>query len=403
MRGHEESLPILDKYDVLSYKQQKSLIIREAKIVCLMIVVIITGSLNRVISRITTEPMGNYAFFLSLFNDFAYVIAYGSLLALRYAFGTVSKDSLLFPFRKIPEDYNFEPPLCKGLIRTWWDNMWALKYFVFIGFLEGLANIMSMIANAHVTGILGSLATQIIIIFAMPSAIIILRTKYTIKQVLAAAIVLAGSLVAIIPDAIHKGDVKFRYIILMAASGLPSAISFTIKEYIFRKKKDLELFVVNTTGSLFQMCWWPALMFVAVALQQTDGHPIGQFLHESFMCFSGRTPADAITKCTHMPYPYVAYIVNNVFFNVALLILLKRASALQAFMAINTVLPVGFFLFLYPWPIIGSEKINIEDIISLVVILIGIVIYRWALIIAQRNVVEIKSGKIKTYPVSVNE
>lgn len=398
----EESLPILDKYEFYTYSQRKSFIKKEIEIVCLMLFVICTGSMNRVISRITTVPMSNYAFFLSIFNDFAYVIAYGSILLIRYAFGSVTKDSLKFPFSKLPKDYEYTPSNegTMAKIKEWWENLWVLKYFIFIGFLEGLANILSTIANAYVSGIMGSLATQLLIVFAMPSAIVILRTRYTIKQVLAASVVLTGALIAIIPNAIHKEDVPMvkgyiYYVIMIAASGIPSAISFTIKELIFTKKKDLEIFVVNTAGSLFQLCWWPALMLVAVLFRQTHGHPLGQFLHESFQCFTGHTPADSNASCGPMPVPYVIYICNNVVYNVALLVLLKRASALQAFMAVNTVLPVAFFLFLYDWPIIGKEKISWEDGLSLAVILIGIVLYRWALIIAQRNVVQVRSGKIK--------
>lgn len=379
--ARDEVLPLLKPIEDKETEPKKFSIRKEGEIIVLMLLVIATGALNRVFVKITTEPMGKYAFLLSIFNDVAYIISYGVLLLGKMALGLVKKDSLMYPFRReVPVD-----PPCKGLIRRTWESFWNLKYFILIGFMEGVANIITTVCNVYVSGIMGSLASQLVLVFAMPIAVVILKTRYNYKQVLGALIVICGSLVAIVPTwftTTNNGPIGF--IILMACSGLPSSISFTIKELIFRKKSDLEIFVVNTTGSIFQLLWWPLLLVMAIAFQQTNGLPIGTYLRYGFLCFVGHNPPGD-HQCGPMPVPYIIYIVNNLLFNISVLVLLKKASALQAFMATNTVLPVGFFLFLYHWPLIGAAKLTLEDIISLIVILAGIVLFRLATIYKDKK------------------
>jgi len=370
----DEAVPLLSPED-----EEKGTRRKEFEIAGLIFLVVGFGSMNRVFSKIMTEPMANYSFFLSLFNGFAYVIFYGGILAVRYLAGKVTKKSLLFPFR-VPEPTPHEPMWCSGG-GFWrlWDKMWGIKYFIFIGFLDGLGNILGTIANSYISGIMGSLATQCMLLFAMPSAMIMLGTRYTIWQVLAAFTVLLGALVAVVPDLFQSSDNgPVAYIFLMAISNLPNAISFTIKELIFKKEKNLELFVVNTMGSLFQLLWWPLMVPITLLLHQTRGLPLMTYVHYGFMCFTGHTPKESSADCGPMPYPYIAYISVNVLFNVSLLMLLKRASALQGFMAVKAILPASVFLFLIKWPLIGKNTLTIDNTVSLLIILTGLALYRWA-------------------------
>jgi len=87
-----------------------------------------------------------------------------------------------------------------------------------------------------------------------------------------------------------------------------------------------------------------------------------------------------------MPYPYLVYIAFNLSFNIALLYLLKRASALQGFMAVKAILPVSVFLFLVDWPLIGHSALTLENTVSLIIILTGLVLYRWATFEKEKEV-----------------
>jgi len=66
----------------------------------------------------------------------------------------------------------------------------------------------------------------------------------------------------------------------------------------------------------------------------------------------------------------------NIGYNIALLWLLKIASALQTFMASTAVLPVSVLLFYFKWPLLGSSPIDKFIIIGLVTIMVGLVGYR---------------------------
>jgi glycerol-3-phosphate acyltransferase PlsY len=77
-----------------------------------------------------------------------------------------------------------------------------------------------------------------------------------------------------------------------------------------------------------------------------------------------------------MPWPYLIYVAFNLAFNIVLLILLKKASALQGFMALKAIVPVTVLLFYFEWPLIGRSNVNLWILIGLAVIMVGLVLYR---------------------------
>jgi len=186
------------------------------------------------------------------------------------------------------------------------------------------------------------------------------------------------------PQATH-----FGYYILVAVSTLPNTVSFALKEKMFRKERNLDLFVVNSASSLFQLLWWPLMIPLTVVLHQTGNTPLLTFVHDGFECLSGKTPTVSGTHmeldCTPNPYPYLVYIGVNLVFNIFVLLLIKRASALQSFMSMNGILPASVFLFLHKWPLLGRTNIDIYMIMSLTVVMIGLVLYRIATVMKDRQ------------------
>jgi len=89
-------------------------------------------------------------------------------------------------------------------------------------------------------------------------------------------------------------------------------------------------------------------------------------------CFAGITPPSTGNDCSSNPYPYLIYIGINIIFNLLILMITKRASALLGcdqclcwpwipwqhqhnillrfrFMAIKAVLPISILLFFFNW------------------------------------------------------
>lgn len=174
----------------------------------------------------------------------------------------------------------------------------------------------------------------------------------------------------------------FGFVTLYLFSTAPNALSFTLKELVFKSRKKLDIFVVNSTSSLFGLLLWPIFLPLTLLFDQTDGKPFGRYIIDGLYCFMGRNEfgENSSYDCSVMPYPWLAYMAFNLSYNIALLLLLKRASALQAFMALKAVLPVSFLLFYVRWPLIGSSPINAFVIVGLLVVIAGLIVYRLATI-----------------------
>jgi len=172
----------------------------------------------------------------------------------------------------------------------------------------------------------------------------------------------------------------------MASSSLPGAIGFALKEKIFeeRKKEGLDIFIVNSHGSFFQLIFQPLFVPICVLLGATKNAPIFDYIRDGFSCFIGNTPPGQKVPCDYSMVIYFIYILFNLTYNILLLLIVKRASALLSFIALKAIIPVSIILFLIDWPIIHSSEITYAEIIGLVVILAGLVFYRYFTVMKEK-------------------
>jgi hypothetical protein len=56
----------------------------------------------------------------------------------------------------------------------------------------------------------------------------------------------------------------------MSISPLPNAISFVLKELLFSEEKNLDVFIVNSHSSLFQLVLQPVFLPLAFLLQDPN-------------------------------------------------------------------------------------------------------------------------------------
>eukprot|EP01100_Stratorugosa_tubuloviscum_P015783 TRINITY_DN940_c0_g1_i1.p1 TRINITY_DN940_c0_g1~~TRINITY_DN940_c0_g1_i1.p1 ORF type:complete len:419 (-),score=103.24 TRINITY_DN940_c0_g1_i1:59-1315(-) len=346
---------------------------KELIVIFWMLLVISFGAFNRVANKIMTVPMQNYSFFLSLFNAFVYVFVYFIILFIRYKMGIVPKEQLIYPWK--------QPKSIEG----WKRLVPPIIWFVVMGLMDGLGNILGLIATPYISGQLVSLMSQAIILFAAISAVIILRRVYTYWECFSILTVLVGAIISLYtPDSSSEDENNLFYAILMAISTAPNAISFTIKEMVFldypTKNPSLDVFIVNSHGSLFQLVLWPIFIPITILFDQTNGLSLGEYIKNGFICFSGTTPQYDIDNsdldCSPNPWPYLIYIVINIFYNIAILFLLKEASALMSFMTIKAILPISVFLFYIPWPLLDPPTWSWAILVGLVVILAGLIMFR---------------------------
>jgi drug/metabolite transporter (DMT)-like permease len=341
----------------------------EIKVAALLLGVIISGACNRVASQVMAVSMNYYSFFIGLFNSIIYVVFYFSILLIRYLLKMVPGSDFEYVWKhKYPE-------------KTLWAKISPWKYFVIMGLMDGLGNILGLIAQPYLTGPVVSLMSQTIVLFSVICAVIILRTTYSFWQLWAVGLLICGVMFTLLPtfDNRHQLTGQFSWAILVAMSTLPNAISFTFKELMFREKPGLDIFIVNSHGSLFQLLFQPIFLPITLLFPGVLGPSTNllNFVHDGFGCFGGTTPHGDKKTCVNNPYPYLIYAGFNLIFNILLLMVTKDASALLSFMAIKAILPISVILFLVNWPIIGSSAISNYDIIGLIIIIIALGLYRF--------------------------
>jgi len=271
-----------------------------------------------------------------------------------------------------------------------WDGIAPIKFFIIIGCMEGLGTVLGFITAPHIDGVVISLLSQTIVPFSIICSLVFLNSRYTYWQLFSAMLVLCGGIISLVPQ-LRKGlNAELIYSIITAVSTLPGAIAFTLKELLFaeRKKEGLDIFIVNTHGSLFQLLFQPIFIPLCVILKATNGVPLYQYVVDGLTCFTGVTPEGQGLKPDACNYSYIIYFIYvsvNLSFNILLLLLVKKTSSLLSFMTLKVILPIAVILFLFDWPIIGPSTISFSEVISLVVISIGLVCYRWTSYIKEEN------------------
>jgi len=207
---------------------------------------------------------------------------------------------------------------------------------------------------------------------------LILSKKYTFWEIWSVLFLYCGITITLIPDlsGISSQKLSLYYSLIMGFVALPQAISVTIKELLFRTR-SFDLFIVNSHGSLFQLITFPIFLPLAIIFNQTQGQPLGQYIINGFECFGGSTPVGSKFDCSPNPYPYMVYISVNLIYNLLLLLLVKRASAVLSFMTIQAVLPVSVILFYINWPLLQAVQFSVWTIMGLVAVMAALGLFQF--------------------------
>ncbi|KOM41758.1 hypothetical protein LR48_Vigan04g195600 [Vigna angularis] len=197
-------------------------------------VTVTTAVANRVLYKLALVPMKEYPFFLAQFITFGYVVIYFSILYIRYRARIVTDEMMAIPKLR----------------------------FVAIGLLEALGLVAGMSAGALLPGPVIPILNQTFLVWQLMFSSLLLKRKYTINQLIGCLLVASGVIVAITSGS-NAGqmlsDIQFFWPALMIISCAFQALASVIKEYIFidsatrLKHKSLDIFVVNSFGSGFQV------------------------------------------------------------------------------------------------------------------------------------------------------
>lgn len=267
--------------------KKKHRIKENSNLILAVAAVVVLGVTNRVLYKMALAPMGSYTFFLAQFQTFGYLAFYSSCLWFRTMSGDVDSEML-----EIPKRY--------------------YRRFIAIGFVEATSSLLSFIGAAKLPGVMLPLLGQSIIFWQVLLAIFILGKKLGVSQLGGVGLVVSGVIMAAWPSGhsvaastsnamAHTAvsafpGVDLHYASLFVFATLFPAIDTIIKERVFKDSKkqlgkDLDLFIVNTFGSLSQ-CLFVFLLLPALTMAQ--GLPLSQlpdYLISGWQCFQGITPS----------------------------------------------------------------------------------------------------------------
>jgi len=259
--------------------------------------------------------------------------------------------------------------------------------FMIMSIFDTGATLCSSMAGAVVAGHIQTLLNQAMLSLVMIFSILILATEYTLPQYGGATLILGGALVAAIPS-VHASDVSGRStqawgIILYSVGSVPYALGNVYREYLFKGRRELNIFYLMFWTSLYQFLL-SFLTMPILSLEIFGGTPFSEFpfqFSNGFRCFFGMEVEGFTCHIGYAPGLYLGvYIALNFVVSILRLMLIKHASALLLQVTNAMALLSSNLLFCVPF-IMGddTEKFNVFDAIGLSIVMLGFVVFRAAL------------------------
>ncbi|PRP72790.1 Drug/Metabolite Transporter (DMT) Superfamily [Planoprotostelium fungivorum] len=335
------------------------------------LLMVVVGLGNKVLSKLQTIPMQNYPYFQSLWTTFVYIP-----LSFAYIWPMIRYGSLITrEQRAIP----------------WYK-------FAVMGVLDGIAGIMQSFAtNAITSGPLIILILQSAIPVSMVISKFLLKVtvphkkrnspvqaKYEWQHYVGAVIVIIGLVIVIVlPLVTEKGgtDTGDKMTLVWCGVLILSCIPMTLST-VYKEKAlgETEIDVVYLNG---WVAIWQFLVLLPLAVPAgyaNNLHPqqIPGNFWDGVKCYVGKNSVvggDKPDDCHLAPVLVNLYILFNVLYNILIIMILKYGSANLLWLAMTIIVPLSNVTFALPIP--GHVDFKFSDVVGLVVIMIGLVVFRF--------------------------
>ena len=295
---------------------------------------------NRVVHRMQlTGVMQNYTFFIAQGATLCYALVYGTILATRMRLGIVPKRQ--FKLALHPAN---------------------LRLFGIIGALEATTFVLQLQAAAYLPGTVIAVLTQSLLPFTMILSFLFLNRRYTLRQLLGAALVISGVLVCTLPGARGGAIIPWA----AAQYGLSFtllATSIALKERQLQRMR-FDVFIVNTFGSSFQCLSTFLLLPLSIAL--ATSLPALQYISSGL---------NAFFTAPYMPWLTLLYIGCNIVFNVFALNMVKMTSASTGILVNLFSVPILSLVFCLKLPLLEPSPFSWNIVAGLAVITFGVLLY----------------------------
>ena len=315
---------------------------------------------NRIFGRLQTFPMHHYPMFMNMLSTIIYIpICFAYIFPMIMCGSKITKEQ-----REIPK-YKFA-------IMGLWDSVAGIMQTFAVNYISNSSTIV--------------LVQQSAIPISMLISFITLNARYTNAQYSGAGVVLLGIVIVLIPtllgpspsastsDGTTNSNSELMWILVLVLSCVPMCLSSVYKEKALGET-EIDVVYLNGWVAIFQFLLSIPLMFPSATAINIPYDGIMPNLYGGMRCWMGyNTLVD--DECSSAPLYVTTYLFFNIIYNILIVVILKHGSANILFMACTVIVPlsnVAFSLNIMP----GHKPLKVWDIWGLVVIMLGLVLYRF--------------------------
>lgn len=317
---------------------------------------VVIGLGNKMFQKLQSIPMQEYPYFLSIYVTFIYIpLSFAYIFPMIWFGNQITKEQRAIPVYK----------------------------FAIMGFLDGIAGIMQTFAVNFLDGSLVILLQQSAIPISMIISRFLLKIKYEIQHYIGALIVLGGLVTVLVPVFLHPDESNQKkhslvntiiWPLVMVLSCVPMTLSSVYKEKALGEQ-EIDVVYLNGWVAVFQFLISIPLAIPSAYAMQIPIRDIPKNFWQGARCYVGKNslPGD---DCHDGPKFVNLYIAFNVLYNILIILILKYGSSNILWLAMTIIVPLGFIGFsLHFMP--GHKPLNVEDIVGLFIIMLGLMIYRF--------------------------
>lgn len=344
------------------------------KILVLCVFLLVCSVGNSVTFKMMVNVMPNYPYFLNLSTVVVYVpIFFGVVFYNRYFTNIITAEMM-----KTPK-----------------------LHFALMGGLDSTAGLLALFGGVYTSGPNQAMLNNGVIPVTLLLSIIILGTHFKWQEYVGSGVILLGlCFVLLVPQWLGGSDAppatnKVLFNMLYFANVVPAAMSAVCKEMMFTKG-DIDVNFLQAWVALWQflfsLLFLPfntlpflganALPWAKLPSALSDGASCLFLEHNTVVenCWidyprSDRQPCDS---CHGAWIAVAVYLVFNVLYNIAIVMVIKHGSAALLFVVSTLALPVVQMLFSLPFLGTHAEPLTWPTLVGLLILIGGLVLYRQA-------------------------
>ena len=324
---------------------------------------------NRIFGRLQVYPMHNYPLVVSFLGVFIYIpVCFAYIIPAMYFTNNITQEQRDIPKYKFAIMGGYDS--LSGLLQTY-----AVNY---------IASASTMV-----------LVQQSAIPISMIVSSLTLNSKYTAAQYIGATIVMTGIVVVLVPNFMGTSAVdstgasvdntsQLIWISVLVLSCIPMCLSSVYKEKALGET-EIDCTYLNGWVAVFQFL---VAIPLCIPSAQVQGMPISNIIPNMYggvRCWFGINTIteeynpynQPLDNCAAAPFFVTTYLFFNVVYNFLIVVILKYGSANILYLASTVIVPlsnVAFSLKFMP----GSKPMGPLDLVGLVVIMLGLVVYRFS-------------------------